>query len=108
MLFDLTRVLVMVESLQRLLHHLELFLRFLNCLLAPLQRDIIVRLVSRACLVFPRAVVLDLLAGVLHLCQAQRRGRAFQEVAQRGELIKISLIAATQLVDVVKCMIWKW
>lgn len=80
-----TSRLLVVKPPQELLGVLEFALRLLDGRSQALQADFVVRLRVVTRLVFPLAIVLDFFAAVLHLRQAECRGRALKEVAERGE-----------------------
>jgi hypothetical protein len=62
----------MVEPLQRRLYLMKLVLGLVDSLLAVVQADFLVWLVSYARFVLVRSKILDLLAGVLDFCETER------------------------------------
>ena len=81
--------LVLVETPQDLLGLLVFLLYIANC--RPDEFEALsVTLVGRiAMFIFPSAVMLYLFARVLDFGQSEGRGRAFQEVPERAELVKV-------------------
>ena len=84
--------LVVVELLEHLLHVGELLLGLLDRLLELLQALLLGDLLVALCVLL-EAVVLDLLARVLDLAEAERGGRALEEVAEFGERLEVLLFA---------------
>jgi hypothetical protein len=83
---------IVVELLEHLLDLVELVLGLLDDLVEALQRLVLLDVLC-ACLVLQLAVVLDLLARVLDLGQAKRRGRALEEVAELAKRLEVLLLA---------------
>ena len=87
--------LVVVELLEHLLHLVELILGLLDDRLQVLQSLLLLDIFC-ACLVLQLAVVLDLLARVLDLGQAEGGRGALEKVAELAERLKLLLLAANQ------------
>lgn len=85
--------LVVVELLEHLFDLVELVLGLLDDLVKALQRLVLLDVLC-ACLVLQLAVVLDLLARVLDLGQAEGGRGALEEVAELAERLKLLLLAA--------------
>ena len=83
------RIRVPIELLEYPLHLLVVRLNHLDCISYQTQEFPIIIMRRIAALVFPRSKVLDLLARIFNLSQAQRGGRAFQEMAERGERCEV-------------------
>ncbi len=92
---------VVVELAQGLLDLLKLLLGLRDRRLAPGQTDVRVRLLEGARLVLVRTKILQLLAAVLELGQAERGRRAFEEVAEGRERAEVFLDAGMRVILVI-------
>lgn len=83
----------MIEFPEDFLNVVEFRLCRLDRLSQSFQALLVILFVELACFVFSCAKVLDLLAAVLYFCEAEGGGRAFQEVAEGGKLVKVFVFA---------------
>lgn len=78
--------LIVIEPPERPLGLTEFLFGLRDRVLQFRKTDVVAQLITRARLVLVGAEVLDLLARVFDLCQAERRAAAFEEVAEGREL----------------------
>ena len=96
-----TRLVVLAQPLLDLG---ELALGLLDNLLEVLEALVVVGDVFRAVGALVGAEVLDLLAAVFDFGHAERGARAFEEVAERGQLCEVTLFAGGEFVsEVLSC-----
>lgn len=90
------RIRVPIELLENPLHLFIVRLNHLDSISYQTQEFPIIIMRRVAVFVFPRSKVLDLLARVFNLSQAQSGGRAFQKVAARGERYEIVIFSENE------------
>lgn len=83
------RGLFAIESLKDIGYFVVVLLNFGQGLLDVGQRSLVIRFLHRARFILARTVVLDLLASVLYLGQAQSGRGTLEEVTKLGEFSQI-------------------